>query len=111
MSNQNTFAASFTDIYGVKHEAAICMIASVSRNASFTYDEAGSSQSQVDACNYQVRYWHSAEAKASGARHQEYVTKNSMGSFSVQVNGSFDPEEIRAKCQSDFLTNVLAPAA
>lgn len=104
------FPASFTDIYGVEHAQAQCMIASVSRTDSAYFDAAGEGAPNTQI-NYQVRYWHTNAAKESGAEPQEYITKDRQNTFYVNNNTAVETSALIETCQQDFLQSVLPKKA
>lgn len=103
------FQASFTDIYGVAHPQAQCMISMVSRTDSAYFDAAGEGAPNTQI-NYQVRYWHTSEAKDGGAESQEYITRDRQNTFSINNNEQVETSALIETCQQHFLTSVLTQA-
>lgn len=101
----NIFTAEFTDIYGVTHSAAQCMISAIYRNDNAIFNEKGERESSNASCSYNVRYWHSADAKSEGARPQEYLSSNSYNTF--QIDGDSASDATVEACQAHFLNTVL----
>ncbi|WP_270820508.1 hypothetical protein [Aeromonas sp. Y311-2] len=104
-----TFNASFTDVFGVEHPNAVCMIATTSSNASADYAVDGSLSHGSKSLSYRVRYWHSAEAKAADAWPQEFLDKNGSNSFYFDGTSDAGSAAVEA-CQQHFLTTVLTQA-
>lgn len=100
------FQATFTDVYGVPHANAQCMIAYFSANNNVYFDDAGESNNQSGTCSYQVRYWHSQEAKDAGARPQEFMDANMANTFYAEVDLNATNDELMAKCKQHFIDDI-----
>ncbi|MCD8548388.1 MAG: hypothetical protein LRY38_08240 [Aeromonadaceae bacterium] len=108
---QTTFEATFTDAYGVEHPAAVCAIAAISRTESchFTSDLATAGETTAN-CYYSVRYWHNAEALASGAKDLLYSDKEGIGQLQFAFTGDKTLTELLSDCQAHFIA-ILAGTA
>lgn len=100
------FQATFTDVYGVSHAPAQCMISYFSANNNVNFNDAGESNPKNGTCSYQVRYWHSQEAKESGARAQEFMDMNMNKTFYIEADLSATNDELLDKCERDFMEGV-----
>ena len=108
MINSNLFQASFTDVFGVQHDQAVCLITSISRNENAAFVDAGEAQSSSSYCNYQVKYWHSVAAKESGARSQEYLNQNGDNTFYLELDGADSSlRDLPPLCSEHFKGKVL----
>lgn len=105
------FQAAFTDIYGVPHTAAQCMVSYFSANNNVSFDNAGESDNQSGTCSYQVRYWHSQEAKNAGARPQEFMNESMNNTFYAEMDLNATNEELMTKCQEHFLAEIAKAKA
>lgn len=104
-----TFNASFTDIFGVTHPEAVCMVSAVYSSASAEYDNSGNQTHNAKSLSYRVRYWHSAEAMAAQAWPQEFLDKGGSNSFSVDGAAEMGDAAVE-RCKQHFLTSVLTQA-
>lgn len=101
------FSANFTDVYGVQHTAAQCMISSISFSSNAYFDHSGETNNQSASCSYQVLYWHSQEAKNAGARPQEFMNVNLDSNIYMNAESNANLEETIAKCQAHFLKEEI----
>ena len=110
----NTFPLSFTDAFGVRHPAAVAMVASVNQQASLLVDANGVESTGYAALTYQVRFWHSEAARASGAQPQLIGPDGQYGMFTLSGDAAVRPHsEWGEACRAHFETVVvptLSPA-
>lgn len=104
------FSANFTDVYGVQHPEAQCMISSVSSSNAAYFDHDGESNNQSASCSYQVLYWHSKAAKNEGARPQEFLNASLSSTFYMNSTTEVTMEAVLVKCQEHFLKEEVNQA-
>lgn len=109
--NSPIFAASFTDVFGVEHPSAQCMISSVSTSSNLYFDNEGASTSGQQYCNYQVRYWHSPETKAAGARTQDFMNADMATTLYINDAEPVSGADVIAACKEHFLKSVITKVA
>lgn len=109
--NSPIFQASFTDVFGVEHPAAQCMISNVSTSTNLYFDHEGRSDNSQQYCNYQVRYWHSPETKAAGARAQDFMDANMANTMYINDATVMVGDDVIAACKEHFLKSVNAQVA
>lgn len=108
--NNHIFQASFTDVFGVEHPAAQCMISSISTSSNLYFDNEGGTTSSQQHCNYQVRYWHSPEARAAGARPQDFMDANLVNTMYISDSEILSGSDMVSSCKEHFLNSVIARA-
>ena len=105
----NTFTLSFTDVFGVPHPNAVAMISAVSSQGSVMYGSDGTESAVSGSLSYQVRFWHSEAARASGAQPQLIGPDGQYGMFTQSGDAASLPAaEWAAACRAHFET-VVAP--
>lgn len=103
-----TFPLAFTDAFGVSHPSAVAMIASVNQSASLSVDTAGVETAGYAALTYQVRFWHSEEARAAGAQPQMFAGTDMLGVQTLSGDAALLPREgWLDACRAHFETVIV----
>lgn len=112
--NTALFPLSFSDGFGVPHPAAVAMVSAINMQRSVSIGEDGVESVGHSTLTYQVRFWHSEAARASGAQPQLIGPDGQYGMFTLSGDAASLPAaEWAEACRAHFETVVattLSPA-
>ena len=107
--NTTLFPLSFSDVFGVPHPAAVAMVSAINMQRSVSIGADGVESVGHSTLTYQVRFWHSEAARASGAQPQLIGPDGQYGMFTLSGDAAVRPHsEWGEACRAHFET-VVAP--
>ena len=103
--NTALFPLSFSDVFGVPHPAAVAMVSAINMQRSVSIGVHGTESVGHSTLTYQVRFWHSEAARASGAQPQLIGPDGQYGMFTLSGDAASLPAaEWAAACRAHFET-------
>ena len=107
--NNTFFPLAFSDVFGVPHPAAVAMVSAINMQRSVSIGVDGTESVGHSTLTYQVRFWHSEAARASGAQPQLIGPDGQYGMFTLSGDAAVRPHsEWCEACRAHFET-VVAP--